>query len=187
MIRALRLLARQAGARSAALVLVGAVSAVPGVAGPAVSPTQPAQPAQPARSSPAVPRIDANRATEAQLQTVKGIGPAIAARILEARRDGPFHDLADLEARVRGVGPANIQRFAQAGLVVGAPASGAARVTAGGLSAGASAAHAAPSPSSPPGPTTLVTPLGKGVIRESSVPPGAVAAGSATPNQGSRP
>jgi competence protein ComEA len=186
MIRALRLLARQAGARSAplVLVLVGAVSAVPGVAGPAVSPTQPAQPA---RSSPAVPRIDANRATEAQLQTVKGIGPAIAARILEARRDGPFHDLADLEARVRGVGPANIQRFAQAGLVVGAPASGAARVTAGGLSAGAPAAHAALSPSSPPGPTTLVTPLGKGVIRESSAPPGAVAAGSATPNQGSRP
>ena len=41
--------------------------------------------------------------------------------------------------------------------------------------------------SSPPGPTTLVTPLGKGVIRESSAPPGAVAAGSATPNQGSRP
>ncbi|MBU6271611.1 MAG: helix-hairpin-helix domain-containing protein, partial [Betaproteobacteria bacterium] len=131
--------------------------------------------------------IDANRATEAQLQTVKGIGPAIAARILEARRDGPFHDLADLEARVKGVGPANIRRFAQAGLVVGAPASGAARVTGGGLSGGGSAAHSSHSSSTPPGPTPVVTPLGKGQIREWSAPPGALASGSATPAQGSRP
>lgn len=118
-----------------------------------------AGPSVPPASAPQ--RVDANRATEAQLQTVKGIGPAIATRILEARRDGPFHDLADLESRVKGVGPANVRRFAEAGLVVGSPAPGAARVTMGGVAGGPSVA--APAPAAP---ATSVTALGRGQIRE---------------------
>ena len=132
-----------------------------------------------AHAGPAVPpasapqRVDANRATEAQLQTVKGIGPALAARILEARRDGPFHDLADLESRVKGVGPANVRRFAEAGLVVGSPAPGTARVTTGGLAGREPAARGAAEPAAstgaapaPAAPVASVTPLGRGQIRE---------------------
>lgn len=63
--------------------------------------------------------LDANTATQAQLETIRGIGPALSARILEARSRQPFRDLDDLKARVRGVGDANLQRMRQAGLAVG--------------------------------------------------------------------
>lgn len=62
---------------------------------------------------------DANTADQAALEQVAGIGPAIAARILEARREGgPFRDLDDLRDRVRGIGAANIRRMAAGGLAV---------------------------------------------------------------------
>ena len=64
------------------------------------------------------PQVDANSASSAQLQTVPGIGPAVAQRILEARARGPFSDLEDLQARVRGVGPASARRLEAAGLRV---------------------------------------------------------------------
>jgi len=63
--------------------------------------------------------LDANTATQAQLETIRGIGPALSARILEARTRQPFRDLDDLKARVRGIGDANLQRMRQAGLSVG--------------------------------------------------------------------
>lgn len=62
---------------------------------------------------------DANTADQAALEQVVGIGPAIAARIVEARREGgPFRDLDDLRDRVRGIGAANIRRMAAGGLAV---------------------------------------------------------------------
>lgn len=63
--------------------------------------------------------LDANRATAAELETVRGIGPALAARIVEARRERPFSDLDDVGARVRGIGEAKLRRLREAGLVVG--------------------------------------------------------------------
>ena len=68
----------------------------------------------------AAPRVDANVAGAEALQTVPGIGPSTARRIVEERRRGPFRDLADLEQRVRGIGPASARRMAAAGLGVGA-------------------------------------------------------------------
>jgi competence protein ComEA len=71
--------------------------------------------------------VDANRASQAELETVKGIGPALSERILQARREAPFTDWADFTARVQG---ANAARLAKAGLRVGAaplPASQAGR------------------------------------------------------------
>ena len=62
--------------------------------------------------------VDVNRADEAELQTVKGIGPALSTKILAARQQGAFKDWADLQQRVSGIGAGNSVRFSQAGLTV---------------------------------------------------------------------
>ena len=66
----------------------------------------------------ALAAVDANRATQAELETVKGIGPGLSGKILEARKAGDFKNWNDLVDRVGGVGPGNAARFSQAGLTV---------------------------------------------------------------------
>lgn len=69
--------------------------------------------------------VDANQASRAELETVKGIGPGLSGKILEARKSGAFKNWGDLVERVGGVGPGNAARFSQAGLTVaGAPFDG---------------------------------------------------------------
>lgn len=63
--------------------------------------------------------VDANQATRADLETVKGIGPGLSAKILDARKTGSFRDWGDLVERVGGIGPGNAARLSQAGLTVG--------------------------------------------------------------------
>ena len=63
--------------------------------------------------------VDANTASADDLQTIRGIGPAMAARIVEARQQEPFRDLDDLRSRVRGIGEKNLRRMQDAGLDVG--------------------------------------------------------------------
>ncbi len=63
--------------------------------------------------------VDANSATAAELDGVPGIGPAIAARIVSERKNGPYKDLADLQQRVKGIGEANLKKMADGGLKVG--------------------------------------------------------------------
>lgn len=66
--------------------------------------------------------VDANSATAEQLEQLRGIGPAISARIITERtRAGAFMDMDDLRERVKGIGVANLKKFAAAGLTVGAP------------------------------------------------------------------
>lgn len=64
-----------------------------------------------ARPGSAGSRLDLNRATEAELADLPGIGPALAARIA-AHRDavGPFAEWSDLE-RVSGIGPSLRRRL----------------------------------------------------------------------------
>ena len=62
--------------------------------------------------------VDANKASQAELETVKGIGPGLSGKILDARKAGSFKDWTDLTERVGGVGPGNAARFSQAGLTV---------------------------------------------------------------------
>ena len=72
-----------------------------------------------ASDAPPVPvTIDANQATEAQLDGLRGLGPATTRRILAARADHPFDGWPDLMARVRGIGPAVAARLSQQGLTV---------------------------------------------------------------------
>ena len=62
--------------------------------------------------------IDVNQASQAELETVKGIGPGLSAKILKARQASTFKNWDDLVDRVGGVGPGNAARFSQAGLTV---------------------------------------------------------------------
>ena len=72
---------------------------------------------------------DVNKATEAELDGVRGIGPAMTARILEERKKGAFKDWNDVIERVKGVGPANAARFSKEGLTVNGEAFKAAAAT----------------------------------------------------------
>ena len=65
----------------------------------------------PERRAGAPELIPVNRATEADLETLPGIGPVIAAAIVADRRaHGPFRRPEDL-LRVRGVGPVLVERL----------------------------------------------------------------------------
>ena len=56
-------------------------------------------------------RIDLNRASRAQLESLTGIGPALAARIIDDRSEnGPF-ETPEAVTRVRGIGARSLARF----------------------------------------------------------------------------
>ena len=61
---------------------------------------------------------DVNQASAAELEGVKGIGPALSGKILAARQQGNFKSWADLVDRVAGMGPGNAARLSQNGLTV---------------------------------------------------------------------
>jgi competence protein ComEA len=64
--------------------------------------------------------VDVNSADEAALNEVKGIGPAMARRIVEERgKQGAFKDAEDLAERVKGLGPKSVAHLQEEGLVVG--------------------------------------------------------------------
>ncbi len=70
--------------------------------------------------------VDVNKATQADLDGIKGIGPGIAGKILEERKKGNFKDWNDLVERVKGVGEGNAAKFSALGMTVnGAPYKGA--------------------------------------------------------------
>jgi competence protein ComEA len=68
-----------------------------------------------APGSPTAP-VDLNTASPEQLDTLPGVGPSTAAKIIAFRQaHGPFHSLAELDA-VPGIGPARLAELK--GLVV---------------------------------------------------------------------
>lgn len=62
--------------------------------------------------------VDVNTANAADLDSVKGIGPAMSTRILDERKKGPFKDWPDLIARVQGVGGKSAAKLSTGGLTV---------------------------------------------------------------------
>lgn len=64
-------------------------------------------------------QVDINRADQAALESIKGVGPSMSKSMLEERtKGGNFKDWNDVEKRVKGVGPASAARLSQAGLTV---------------------------------------------------------------------
>lgn len=74
--------------------------------------------------------VDANQATRADLETVKGIGPGLSGKILEARKSGNFKNWEDLVDRVGGIGPGNAGKLSLGGLTVAGNGFNAASLTA---------------------------------------------------------
>ena len=63
--------------------------------------------------------VDVNKATSAELDSIKGIGPGTAEKIMKARAAGDFKDWADLEKRVAGIKDKRAVKLSAAGLTVG--------------------------------------------------------------------
>ena len=72
--------------------------------------------------------VDANKGNQAQLESIKGIGPVISTLIINERKKGDFKDWNDMIVRVKGVGDKNAVKLSEGGLTVngaafaGAPA-----------------------------------------------------------------
>lgn len=62
--------------------------------------------------------VEVNNASQAQLETIKGVGPAMSGKIVEARKNGAFKDWPDLVGRVKGIGAGNAGKFSGDGLTV---------------------------------------------------------------------
>lgn len=64
--------------------------------------------------------VDVNKADQAALDGIKGIGPTMSKSILaERKKGGDFKNWNDLQSRVKGIGDKNSEKFSEAGLTVG--------------------------------------------------------------------
>ena len=72
-----------------------------------------------ALAGPASAAVEVNSADPSQLESIKGIGPALSGKIVAERKQGNFKDWSDFEARVAGVGEKNAAGFSRNGLTVG--------------------------------------------------------------------
>lgn len=62
--------------------------------------------------------VDVNKASHSDLTEVKGIGPATATRIMDARKQGPFKNWDDLIGRVKGIAATSAGKLSEGGLTV---------------------------------------------------------------------
>ena len=67
----------------------------------------------------AMAAVDVNKATEAELDGVKGIGPVTSKLIMSERKKGAFKDWDDFITRVKGVGENRAAKLSADGLTVG--------------------------------------------------------------------
>jgi competence protein ComEA len=67
----------------------------------------------------AMAAVDVNKATEAQLDAVNGIGPVTSKLIMAERKKGEFKNWQDFIDRVKGIGEARAAKLSADGLTVG--------------------------------------------------------------------
>jgi competence protein ComEA len=75
-----------------------------------VKPTPVKRPAVSKKAEALTQQVDLNRATAEELQRLPGVGPALSARLIEAREQKPFRAVEDLR-RVHGIGPKTLERL----------------------------------------------------------------------------
>lgn len=62
--------------------------------------------------------VDINSASEADLDSIKGIGPSTSSKILDARKTAKFKDWGDLIKRVKGISEKRAATLSNEGLTV---------------------------------------------------------------------
>lgn len=62
--------------------------------------------------------VDVNKGSAADLDGLKGVGPAMSKRILDARQKGEFKDWSDFMERVKGVKEKTAAKLSAEGLTV---------------------------------------------------------------------
>jgi competence protein ComEA len=62
--------------------------------------------------------LDINQANEAELDSVRGMGPALSAKVLKARAEGPFKNWPDLMKRVSGIRQNKAKQLSDQGLTI---------------------------------------------------------------------
>ncbi len=50
-------------------------------------------------------QIDLNKASEVELDALKGVGPVLTKELMNERKKAPFKDWEDVTSRVKGLGP----------------------------------------------------------------------------------
>ena len=63
--------------------------------------------------------VDVNKGSEAELDSIKGIGPATSKQIVAERKKSEFKNWDDLISRVKGLGEKSAAKLSEGGLTVG--------------------------------------------------------------------
>ena len=66
----------------------------------------------------AMAAVDVNKGSEAELDSVKGIGPSTSKLIVAERKKGNYKNWEDFNQRVKGMGDARAARLSAEGLTV---------------------------------------------------------------------
>lgn len=62
--------------------------------------------------------IDLNKATEIELDGLKGVGPTLTREVMSERKKAPFRDWPDVMQRVKGIGPKKATSLSEQGVRV---------------------------------------------------------------------
>lgn len=63
-------------------------------------------------------QMDLNKATEVELDSLKGVGPVLTKEVLNERKKAPFKDWDDVTSRVKGIGPQKARSLSEQGVRV---------------------------------------------------------------------
>ncbi len=63
-------------------------------------------------------QIDLNKASEVELDALKGVGPVLTKELMGERKKAPFKDWEDVTSRVKGLGPQKASSLSEQGVRV---------------------------------------------------------------------
>ena len=63
-------------------------------------------------------QIDLNKATEVELDALKGVGPVLTKAVMDERKKTPFKNWEDATSRVKGLGPQKASSLSEQGVRV---------------------------------------------------------------------